>query len=33
MDVPTLKKGALWLLGLLIVIVTAGVTVRPRKRG
>jgi IPTL-CTERM motif len=30
--IPTLQQWALWLLGLLILFVTAGVTLRPRKK-
>ena len=30
--IPTLQQWALWLLGLLILIVTAGVTLRPRRK-
>jgi virginiamycin B lyase len=31
-DVPTLQQWALWLLGLLILIVSAGVRLRPHKK-
>jgi hypothetical protein len=31
-NIPTLQQWALWLLGLLILIVTASVTLRPRKK-